>query len=151
MEMRKLRLPFRALCLWETLLFLLLAALLIVIYVIFVPFTWLWYLLVGSITGLYLLFALGYLPLFYRSVGVELDDKKIVYEGGVLFHKRKVLPKNQLVTVHLIQDPLSALFRVASVRCNVPGASLALFHLERQDAQQLQRSLLEHCVESGEV
>lgn len=151
MEKRKMCLPFRALCLWETLLFLLLAALLIAIYVIFVPFTWLWYLLVGSITGLYLLFALGYLPLFYRSVSVEFDDKRIVYEGGVMFHKKKILPKNQLVTVHLIQDPLSALFRVASVRCNVPGASLSLFHLEKEDAQQLQRSLLEYCMESDEA
>ena len=47
--MQMKRLPFRALCLWEFYALLVLAAFYLLIYVFLVPFTWLWFALVGGV------------------------------------------------------------------------------------------------------
>ena len=61
--MQMKRLPFRALCLWEFYALLVLAAFYLLIYVFLVPFTWLWFALVGGVLVVFLVAVLLFFPL----------------------------------------------------------------------------------------
>lgn len=135
------RLPFRALCLWEFYAVVGLAALALLVYIFLVPFTWLWYLVVGIISVVFLACALLILPVLYLGTQYSVGHDTVVCESGVLFRYKSVLARSDIITVSLVQTPFDRLFGLASLRCNAPGAVVVLFYLSRRDARHLQSQL----------
>ena len=127
--------PFRALLLWEFYLFALFLILLLLIFAVLVPHTWLWNLVTGCVTVCYLAASVGYLPLLFARLRYRTDEREIVVESGVFFRKRKVLYRDALVTVSRFQTPLTVLLSLDILRCGGPGGSVTLAFLSRKDGE----------------
>ena len=139
--MQMKRLPFRALCLWEFYALLVLAAFYLLIYVFLVPFTWLWFALVGGVLVVFLVAVLLFFPLCYLGTGYSVRRDCVIYESGVLFHRRSILLRENLITVRMQRSLFDRLFGLATLRCDAPGATVTLFYLSRGEAEQLQKQL----------
>ena len=139
--MKGRRIPFRALWLWELYAVLVYAALLFLIYTFLVPFTWLWILLVSLFGGGYLLAALVYFPLLYLGTQYSISEEAIEFESGVLYRRKTVLFRKNLIVVCVYQTPLDFLFRLSSLRCSGPGGVVTLGYLAKKEALRLKGEL----------
>lgn len=139
--MRIERLPFRALCLWEFYALLVLAALYLLVYIFLVPFTWLWFAIVGGVTAAFLVAALLFFPVLYLGTSYSVKGDCVVYESGVFIRRRSILPREKIITVRMQRSLFDRFFGLATLRCDAPGASVTLFYLSKKDAERLQEQL----------
>jgi membrane protein YdbS with pleckstrin-like domain len=118
--------------------------LLLLIYFLLVPFTWLWYILVALFCVAYLFAALLYCPLYYFGAHYSVDRDRISFESGVFGRHSRVMFRNRIITVILIRTPLDRLFGLSNLRCNGAGATLMLWNLPAETAKALQTELTVH-------
>ena len=135
--MKEYRLPKRALFLFETAALLCAAVLFCVILFVFVPGTWLWYLLLWLDGALYVLTAFLYLPLFYISFSYRVSERELLSHSGVLFPKSRILYRSRIAFVTLTRSPLSTLLVHAA------GGTLSYHLLKREEAEKLAAELTE--------
>ena len=144
--MKEYRLPKRALFLFETAALLCAAVLFCVILFVFVPGTWLWYLLLWLDGALYVLTAFLYLPLFYISFSYRVSERELLSHSGVLLPKSRILYRSRIAFVTLARSPLSTLFGLSTLTVHAAGGTLSYHLLKREEAEKLAAELTEALV-----
>ncbi len=139
--MRYNRISPRALLLWE-LAALIIAAVPIVILSLFFPaFSLWWNVTVLPVAGIYLLAAVFYLPLLYKSTRYALDARRVLYEKGIFFHRKHFMNRERIVFVTVAKTPLTPLFGVSSLLISATGAKIRIPFLDTSSACRLAREL----------
>lgn len=141
--MKEYRISKRALFLWETTALLCAVVLFCVILLVFVPGTWLWYLLLWLDGALYVLTAFLYLPLYYLSFSYRVSERELLSHSGVLFPKSRILYRSRIAFVTLTRGPLSRLFGLSTLTVHAAGGTLSYHLLKRREAEALAAELTE--------
>lgn len=128
---------WKAVIIWELLAALAAALLVTLILLIFVPRTWLWYLLLWTSGALYVLAAFLYLPLLYLSISYAVGDKVIIYRSGVIFPSTRVLYRDRIAFVSVYNNPLTPALRLSSLVASAPGGNLRILFMNTARAQEL--------------
>ncbi len=82
-----------------------------------------------------------YLPLLWHAAGWRLTSRALYYRHGVLFRSQSVMLRSQVISVVLVQTPLSPILRIASVTVRSPGASISVRGLSLSQAKRLVQTL----------
>lgn len=135
------RISVRALILWELYAFLLYGGAFALIFFLLVPFTWLWQIIFWAITATFLFFAIVYFPLLYATSRYALTDESVIWESGVITHRRRMVLRKQIVLVERIRNPVAMLLGVSVVRISATGADISLHYLGNKKARQLLEEL----------
>lgn len=144
--MKEYRLPKRALFLFETAALLCAAVLFCVILFVFVPGTWLWYLLLWLDGALYVLTAFLYLPLFYISFSYRVSERELLSHSGVLLPKSRILIPRRIAFVTLTAPAFHAFRICLTLTVHAAAARFLIIILKREEAEKLAAELTEALV-----
>lgn len=144
--MKEYRISKRALLLWETTALLCAVVLFCAILLVFVPGTWLWYLLLWLDGALYVLTAFLYLPLYYLSFSYRVSERELLSHSGVLFPKSRILYRTRIAFVTLTRGPVSRLFGLSTLTVHAAGGTLSYHFLKQREAEVLAAELTEALV-----
>jgi membrane protein YdbS with pleckstrin-like domain len=128
---------WKAVIIWELLAALAAALLITLILLIFVPYTWLWYLLLWTSGAVYVLAAFLYLPLLYLSISYAVGRDALVYRSGVIFPSVKVLYRERIAFVSVYNNPLTPVLRLSSFVASGAGGNLRILFMNTGRAQEL--------------
>ncbi len=133
--------PLRMLWLWEVLLLGCAAGVLALFLWMFTPYTVVWYALLVLLGGVYLFFAVCYLPLYFISLRLELTEESLVYAAGVFVEKSRYQKLNSISAVSVWDYPLSGLLSISSLILYAPGSTLMIPMMDQQAAYALLQKL----------
>ena len=120
--------------------------LIVLVRLIFVPRTWIWYVLLWLIGLLFVLSAFLYLPLFHLSCRYVLTDAYLEFLSGVLFASRRRMRRDAILYVTAVRSPFSRLLGTGTLLIRAMGGSMILPMLPKEDAQALLAALGEEAL-----
>ncbi len=144
------RISWKAILLWELLAALALCLLVTLTVLIFVPYTWLWYLLLWVLGALYVLTAFLYFPLLYLNIGYAVCEKAIVYRSGVLFKSTRILYRDRIAFVTVYNTPFTPLLHISTFVASAAGGTLRIFFMNADRAEALSE-LLSKDIQSKDI
>ena len=110
----------------------------------FPPFSFMQRIVIIPAALIYLFFALGYLPASYRRIVYTVNRKHIILQKGLFASSRQTVARDRIVLCSLIENPLTALFRVAHIHVLTPGARIKVTYLDIKTAKTLIKELERH-------
>lgn len=131
------KISVKAVVLWEILAAAVAALLIWAVLAIFVPYTWLWYLLLWLLGAAYVLAAFLYLPLLYLNIEFGLNDEAIVYRTGLIFPNTQVLYRDRIAFVTVYNNPLTPLLKISSLVVSAAGGNMHILFLPSKRAAEL--------------
>ena len=82
-----------------------------------------------------------FVPYYYRSVVYEIRGEKIIKSAGVLFRRRTVILKSQILYNTALSTPLLRKLGLRSLHFYGCGAKLVMSALDGESAQKILESL----------
>lgn len=131
------KISVKAVVLWEILAVTAFALLFWGVLAIFVPHTWLWYLLLWVLGALCVLTTFLYLPLLYLNIEYGINDEAIVYRTGLIFPNTQLLYRDRIAFVSVYNNPLSPILKISSLVVSAAGGSIHILFLPSKRAQEL--------------
>lgn len=131
------RISWKAVIIWELLAAIAAGLLIWLILFIFVPYTWLWYLLLWSVGAVYVLVAFLYFPLLYMSIEYGVNDEAVVYRSGVIFPSTKILYRSRIAFVTVYHNPLTPLLKLSTFVVSAAGGTLSILFMNSNRAREL--------------
>ncbi len=101
------------------------------------PLTRIWCYIAVPMTVIALYLALYYLPALHRSMCYLLDDRQLLVQGGIFFHKKQVMNREQIVYVSVVKTPAYYLLGTCTLLVQAAGAQIVLGWLPKQKANAL--------------
>ena len=141
--MKEFSVSKKALLLWETAALSCAAVLYCLILWIFIPGTWLWYLLLWLVGAVYILTAFLFLPLYHLSFSYRVTKRELFSHSGILFPKSRIMDRSRIAFVTLRHGPLTRLFGLSTLTVHAAGGSLSFRLLEHREAEELASFLTE--------
>lgn len=108
---------------------------------LFLPGTWLWFLLVFSMGVFLLLVSFLYLPALYHAAGYCMTDRFLVYRHGLFFQRQQLIHRDQIVYVSVFRNPVTPTLKISSLVVATPGAKLRIPFLNDRVARELAEQL----------
>lgn len=136
-RVKEVRIAKRALFLWEIAALIGAAALACAILLIFIPGTWLWYLLLWLVGAIYILTAFLILPLYHLSFVYRVTSKELLVHSGLLFTRSKYLLRSRIAFVAVSRGPLMRFLGLSTLTVHAAGAHLSFRLLRKNDAEML--------------
>lgn len=87
--------------------------------------------------ALYMVLYVIYLPLRYRNLSFSLTDTYIVLHSGVIYHRVRSIPLQNIQYTTLYRNPFDRLFGLCSLVVTAAGGRITLPGLRLSDAQRL--------------
>lgn len=135
------RISIGSIIIWEVLSAMAAGLLIWLVLFIFIPYTWLWYLLLWIIGAVYVLAACLYLPLLYYSIEYGIDEKAIIYRTGVFFPNTKILYRDRIAFVSVYHNPFTPILKLSSITVSAAGGNLHIMFLKTGRAKELEYEL----------
>ncbi len=129
--------PMRLLWFWETAALLVLAAVLLLFFWMFTPYTLVWYALLILIGAVYLFFAVFYLPMYYVGIGFAVNEESVMLTTGVFVKRHRRQFRKQISSVAVWENPFSSAFFLATLILYAPGSTLVIPLIDRDAAYAL--------------
>ncbi len=107
------------------------------ILLVFVPHTWIWYLLLWILGALMIGITFIYIPFLYLNTEFAIDDQVVVYKKGVLFTSTQILYLDRIVFVTVYNNPLTPILKVSSLVISAAGGSMTILFLNSKRAKEL--------------
>ena len=139
--MKDKRISRRALLIWELFALLIWLGPAVVLSIFLTPFSLWWNVIFWPGTGIYLLAALFYLPMLYRSTRYGLSEGKVLFEQGIFFHRKHYMNRERIVFVTVMKTPLTPVFRVSSLVISATGGKIHIPFLDNRVAKSLAQTL----------
>lgn len=139
--MKQITLKKRVLVWWECAAFLAAILLAALVLLIFVPGTWLWYLLLWVLGAVYVLTSFLYLPLLWMSIIYCIDDTCLMCHGGVLFPKTRVMHRERIAFITRVQGPVSSMLHIATLVVRAAGGAAVVHMVHEKQAEELEQEL----------
>ena len=140
-EMKFERISIMAAVMWEILAVAVSIVLFWLILLIFVPHTWIWYMLLWILGALGIAITFIYIPFLYLNTEFAIDDLVIVYKKGVLFTSTEILYRDRIVFVTVYNNPLTPIINVSSLVVSAAGGSMTILFLSSKRAKELANML----------
>jgi putative membrane protein len=101
-------------------------------------------LLIGGALGLLLILSIGWGILYWRRYTFRVTNNELQIEQGVVFHKRRTIPRERIQAIDFVEGIMHRLFGLVAVRVQTaggPGPGFSLIGIARSDADLLRREL----------
>lgn len=131
------RISWKAVIIWELLAAVGTALVVWLVLFVFVPYTWLWYLLLWVIGAAYVLLSFLYFPLLYLSIEYGVGDEAILYRSGVIFPNTKILYRDRIAFVTVYNNPFTPLLQLSSFVVSAAGGDLRILFMDSKRAVEL--------------
>ncbi len=133
-------LPSKTRILWQ-LRIVLAFALLCAVVAFFSRYT-LWFLLPSAvIAALGLVFAFVYVPFYFKSYKIFVDDNSIKITKGVIIKTTQIMPFPRLVFAQSFTTPLSSLMKMKCIMLKAARGWILIPEIENSDAEYLLENL----------
>lgn len=134
-------LPFKSFLIWEILSILLLTILTTLLFIIFRPYTFVWYTLLWTIGALAIFLCIFYCPLLYLSYKFCITDKHFILKRGVLFNKTHIIRKEQISFISITKDPLTPIINISTLIIVAPRSKLFIPFMNHQTNIKIMKTL----------
>lgn len=131
------RISIKALVLWELMTACGVALLVLLVLYIFIPGTWLWYLLLWTIGGATVLFSFLYLPIAYLNIEYAIGRDAVVYRKGVIFPNTQVLYRDRIAFVTVYNNPLTPFLHISSLVISAAGGNVRILFMNSIRANEI--------------
>jgi membrane protein YdbS with pleckstrin-like domain len=131
------RLPFRVAVLWEIMLLLTAGLLFWGVYKIFAVGTLVWYIILAVLGGVYLFFAVLYIPLYFVGFQMGFFEDYLLLRSGVFVQRSKYQKRDQISVVSVMDNPITPLLHLSSLSLKAPGSSLFVPLMDTKTADEI--------------
>lgn len=101
------------------------------------PFSPLWIGATAAWVAVFLFFYLGYLPIRYRNLSLEIHGDRFVLHTGVFYRIQRTLPVENIQYVALHSSPLHRLWDICTIVAVAPGGRISMPGLRMEEAKRL--------------
>jgi membrane protein YdbS with pleckstrin-like domain len=125
-----------------TLVFTIVAVLVLSIPAYFIGIAWLW--LIPAVLLVVMLLVIAFIPRRVRAIGYQLRDDDLVFRRGLLFQRFVAVPYGRMQLVDINRGPIARALGLSDLRFVTAAASsgVAIPGLPVEDAEQLRDSLV---------
>lgn len=137
MNIKYYKCPKRSILLPEITVAALYAAAVVVLCVIFTPFSMVFNWIFFPLTVIAVFYELIYFPLYMKSVKFSIGENEIGYQSGVFVNRRRFMSRERVVFVSLIKTPFTPLLRIVVLRIMATGSMISALFVSKSDAQEI--------------
>lgn len=104
---------------------------------------WVWFLtvyfsiVIGAAIFLAVVFNFVYLPLFFKSYSLTVDENAIIIKRGVIIKRESIMPQPRLVYAEQITTPLARMFSVSAIAFRATRAVTVTAELDKSDIAEI--------------
>ena len=135
------RFPLRLVWFWELMLLVTAIVIFAGVLWIFAPYTLVWYICLFVLGGVYLFFAVFYIPMYYVSAQFGMDEQSFVIRSGVFVERIRYQRRSQISVAVVCNNPLSYPFSLSSLMIYAPGSTLVIPLMDRKRAYEIAEML----------
>ncbi len=137
MNIKYYKCPKRSILLPEITVAALYAALMVVMCVIFTPFSIVFNCIFFPITAIAVFYDAVYFPLYFRSIKFSVGENEIGYQSGVFANRRRFMSRERVVFISLIKTPFTPILRIVILRIMATGSMISIPFVGKSDAEEI--------------
>lgn len=105
------------------------------------PHTVFWYVVLVLLGGVYLFFAVFYIPMYAVNWSLTVTEESIILTSGVFVVRTRHQLRSQISMATVYDNPFSGLLSVSTLVLYAPGSTVVIPLLDRKRAYAIARQL----------